>query len=93
MHRLMATNGLPAEDDDIGVFGIEFHQPGATTAGLGGDQGGAAAAEEVEHEVALLGRIQQGVAHQRHRLDGGVHGPFARLVGAKPANPVIGPDV
>src|SRR5260370_33702092 len=46
---LLARESLETLDDHVAVPGIDFHQERAPPSLFGGDQGGTAAAEQVEH--------------------------------------------
>src|SRR5262249_55282114 len=65
----MAAGELfPALHDDVGVKRIDFHQKGAPSGLLGGDQGRAAATEKIEHVFATARRVLDGAHGQLHRF-------------------------
>src|SRR5690606_24790873 len=65
---------LPAADLYVDVARIQLGHVGRALGLLGADHGAARAAEHVEHDLALLGAVQDGAAGEFHGLHRRVHG-------------------
>jgi hypothetical protein len=63
---------LPAGDDDVAVFRVEFHHAAVPAILLASDKRGARAAEEVQDNASAIGRNQQFVLYQVNGLERGV---------------------
>ena len=63
---------LESPHNDIAIKRIDLHEQSAASRLLGGDERGAAAAEQVQHILAATRGILQGVSGQLYRLFGEV---------------------
>src|SRR4051794_33640367 len=86
---------LPATDNHVDVERVEFQAVAAPAGALGREEGGAAAQEGIQHNVAARGAIQNGVDHHGHWLHRGVEYREIPLLGAAPerVGPRIAPDI
>ena len=92
-YGLAAGELLPALDDDVAIQGVEFHQEGVAFVLLGGDQGRAAAAKQVEDVFPRPGGILQGPRGQLDRLFGEVdHALRVNLLDGPDVNRIVRPE-
>src|SRR5689334_23260595 len=89
----LSAKGFPAANDDVDIVRIELDTAADPASLLRGDQRGAAAGEGIEHDTAAVRAVLDGVGHQCHRLNGGVHGKFFQPAWPERVDPRILPDV
>src|SRR5690606_33587219 len=70
--RGLAGVFLPSAADDVDVARVEFDEAGLGAYVVGGDEGGAGAAEQVEDDAAGGAGVGEHVLHERDGFHGGV---------------------
>src|SRR5580700_6791233 len=79
-----AGQGLPTADRGVDIGGVQFEPATDPTGSLSGNEGGAAAEEGIEHDLAAPGTVAQCVGDERDRFDGRMQGEQVSF-GAGPA--------
>lgn len=76
-----AVQALPALNDDIAITRVELDRPGGPPALLSDDQRRARTTKGIEHDIAALRAIANGVGYHRHRFYRRVHGELISAAG------------
>src|SRR5262249_46556146 len=71
VHSLTARVCLPASNSGVDIKRIDLHPVTTTTGALGGDEGGTAAEETVQNNVATRGAVENGIGHEAYGLHSG----------------------
>ena len=69
MTGALAGQGLPPADRGVDIGGVQFEPATDPTGSLSGNEGGAAAEEGIEHDLAATGTVPQRIGHQGDGLD------------------------
>src|SRR5699024_5693405 len=77
-----ARQFFPPVHDDIHIARIVFHRVALPAELLTGDQGGAAAPKQIQHQLTGQAAVSDQPPAQRDRLHGGVLGVAGRFVAA-----------
>src|SRR5262245_33153789 len=72
MDGIPAGKGLPTSDGDIDVTRIQIHRTGLASDPFGRKEGGAGAAEGVDHNLVALGAVLDRIGDEGDGLDGRV---------------------
>jgi hypothetical protein len=72
MNDLLAGVPLPAADGDVNKFWIKFYAVADASGPLGSDDGTAGTKKRVQHDIAPLRAVEDGIDNQVDRLDGRV---------------------
>ena len=81
MYGRLARERLPASDDGINVFGVEFQAIAGSAHTLGCDKRRSAAGEWIENDVSTRGAINDCVSNHGYRLNRRMQGEKVSFVG------------
>jgi hypothetical protein len=92
-YGIALRKGLPSSNRQVRIDQIDLDRVSAPAELLCRQQSGAGAQESVEHDLAAMRTVPDCIGHQRHRLDGRVHGQLIESARPEAVHPWIGPDV
>src|SRR5262245_66533143 len=93
MNDLAAGLFFPTANCNVDIRGVDFYGACATLRFLRSNDGRARTAEGVQHDFTAPRAVLDGIDHQRHRLDRGMHCKVVKPARAQRVDATIVPNV